>query len=212
MPKFEINRPLFSHTKLDYYECYAKTVLEYLFPERFSNLTMADKPDIQSLVDDIGVEVTVAESKKSIEAERLYSWLENTDHYRKQRNIERIKQCGAEYKKGMLLSYGGDNFELVNNAVDRKNKKLQSAGYASFKEYHLFIFSSTYADDSMLQNEYVFLQNIHAGEYWGRIYVLVPGELYCFDFERATYERFVIDSNTQMQCAVKARQMVEEGE
>ena len=48
MAKIEKDRPLSSHTKLNYYECYAKIVLEDVFSEQFCDLIIADKPDLQS--------------------------------------------------------------------------------------------------------------------------------------------------------------------
>ena len=212
MAKIEKGRPLPSHTGLDYYECFAKIILENTFPKQFGDLKVKDKPDLQSEDKSTGIEVTIAEERDSIEAERLYLQLSDTEPYKRQRKIERIEQCGAKYEHGMLLTSGIDNFDLVNEAVKRKVEKLQSAGYASLKEYHLFVFSSIYADNSMLQDEIAYLQNVQVGKYFKKMYVSVPEELYCFNFEKTTYERFAIDSNVQSQYAIQARQMVEEGE
>lgn len=212
MPKIEKGRPLPSHTKLDYDECYTKIVLEKFFPDQYENLQILDKPDLQSEDKSIGIEVTIAEERDSIEAERLYLQLSDTESSKRQRKIERIEQCGAKYEHGILLTSGIDNFDLVNEAVKRKIEKLQSTEYASLKEYHLFVFSSIYADNSMLQDEIAYLQNIQVGKYFKKMYVSVPEELYCFNFEKTTYERFAIDSNVQSQYAIQARQMVEEGE
>lgn len=32
-----------NHTKLDYWECYEKVVLEYIFPNEFKNIEIKDK-------------------------------------------------------------------------------------------------------------------------------------------------------------------------
>lgn len=212
MAKIEKDRPLPSHTKFDYYECYAKIILENTFPKQFDNLKVKDKPDLQSKEKNIGIEVTIAEKQDSLEAEQLYLQLPYTESPKRRRKIERIEQCGAKYEHGILLTSGIDNFDLVNEAVKRKIEKLQSAEYASLKEYHLFVFSSIYADNSMLQDEIAYLQNVQIGKYFKKMYVSVPEELYCFNFEKTTYERFAIDSNVQFQYAIQARQMVEEGE
>ena len=58
------NKPLSSHTKLNYWECYAKIVLKDLLPDEFCNLTLADKPDLQDADGDVGIEVTRAENPK----------------------------------------------------------------------------------------------------------------------------------------------------
>ena len=175
-------------------------------------MVLADKPDLQSPSNNIGIEVTVAEKKETLEAENLYSQLPYTDFSEKQRKIERIRQCGAKYEDGMLFTSERNSFDLVNKAVEGKIKKLQDAEYLQLGEYHLFVISSVYADDSMLQDELEFLQSIRAGDSWKKIYISVPNALYCFTFARATYEKVFIDSITQVQHGTQARQMVEEGE
>jgi len=112
----------------------------------------------------------------------------------------------------MLFTSERNSFDLVNKAVEGKIKKLQDAEYLQLGEYHLFVISSVYADDSMLQDELEFLQSIRAGDSWKKIYISVPNALYCFTFARATYEKVFIDSITQVQHGTQARQMVEEGE
>ncbi len=212
MSKIKKERPLSSHTKLRYDECYAKIVLQNIFPEQFCDLKLKDKPDLQSEEKSIGIEVTMEKEQKTKEAERLYlQLLSCTDPSKRQRILGRIEQCGAKLEGGILRTQGKDNFDLINEAVQEKNKKLQGE-YALFQEYHLFIFSSIYADDSMLQDELAHLQSIHVENFWKKIYILVPGELYCFTFEKATYEKFAITSNAQNQYALQARRMVKEGE
>ena len=56
--KIRKNDPLPDHTKLDYYECVAKITLEDLFPDRYQDLKVLDKPDLQGK--EIGIEVTKA--------------------------------------------------------------------------------------------------------------------------------------------------------
>lgn len=201
-----------THTRLNYYECYAKIVLESVFPELFNDLTIADKPDLQSSKKNIGVEVTTSEEPAILEAQRLYSQLPCMNSEKIKKSIDRIKQCGAKYENEMLISSGIDNFDLVNKAVKTKTEKLQKTGYAELKEYYLFVFSPISADNFMLQEELDFLQRNRAGEYWKEIYVSVPGELYCFSFEKATYKKISVTSELQMQYALQARKMVEEGE
>lgn len=75
MPKIDRDKPLPPHTKLDYYECYAKIVLEDLFPVFISELLLKDKPDLQDIRSQVGIEVTIAEISETIEAQRLYSTL-----------------------------------------------------------------------------------------------------------------------------------------
>ena len=64
-----------SAPKLRWEECYAKLILERIFPERFGALTISDKPDLQNLTLDVGIEVTTAESKAEKEMDHLHSLL-----------------------------------------------------------------------------------------------------------------------------------------
>ena len=85
MKKIEKDRPLPGHTKLDYYECYAKIVLEEFFS--YNNLLLDDKPDLQDIQNSIGIEVTTAEEPKMLEAENLYLKLIYADEDTIERNV-----------------------------------------------------------------------------------------------------------------------------
>lgn len=207
------NRPLPKHTKLDYWECYAKIVLEELFPDNFCNLRLADKPDLQYSVGSIGIEVTRAEDQEQVEAERLYSYLPYENESKRQRHIERIEQIGAKVQNGFLSGIPDeDNFNRINTAIDRKCTALSKGGYAKFKEYHLFIFSTIYAVEHMLKEELELLIMKNIVKFYRMIYVLIPGGMYCFDLITKNYKVFDIDSNMQYRHAIKAREMVEKGE
>lgn len=212
MRKIQKDRPLPAHTKLDYHECYAKIVLEELFPDQFTNLVLSDKPDLQDTQSNIGIEVTIAEDSKTLEAEHLYSKLPYVDEHTKIAYIERIRQCGSTYRGGILSSSGKDDFRLINQAIDKKIKKLQEAGYHILNEYHLFIFSSIYAIDVMLKDELNYLLEREIVDYFKKIYILVPGALFCFNLMLRTYKVLKITSNKQYQQAQLVRQVVEEGE
>lgn len=213
MPKIDRDKPLPPHTKLDYYECYAKIVLEDLFPVFISELLLKDKPDLQDIRSQVGIEVTIAETSETIEAQRLYSTLHAVDDVTQSRNIERIEQCGAAYKGDILFgSNSSDDFALINHAVDSKIKKLQKGGYEKFSEYHLFIFSSILASETMLNDEFEYLGQREIADYFKKIYIQIPGELLYFDLIKSTYEVFSVDTNKQFDWAIKARQMVEDGE
>ena len=207
------NKPLPPHTKLDYWECYAKIVLEELLPEKFTNLMLADKPDLQDNDGCVGVEVTRAENPKQVEAESLYSTLHYKNEKKKAHDIDRIEKLGARVHDGFMMGItSNDSFEFINSAIDVKCKTLLKGGYKEFNEYHLFLFSPIYAVDYMLQEELQYLIAEDIGKFYSVIYVLVPGGMYCFDLTTNEYKVFDIDSNMQHRQATKARQMVEEGE
>lgn len=213
MPKIDRDKPLPPHTKLDYYECYAKIVLEDLFPVFISELLLKDKPDLQDIRSQVGIEVTVAEISETIEAQRLYSTLHAVDDVTQSRNIERMEQCGATYKSGILFGpNGSDEFILINRAIDSKIEKLQKGEYGKFSEYHLFIFSSILASETMLNDELEYLEQREIADYFKKIYIQIPGELLYFDLIKSTYEVFSVYTNKQFDWAIKARQMVEDGE
>lgn len=207
------NKPLPPHTKLDYWECYAKIVLEELLPEKFTNLMLADKPDLQDNDGCVGVEVTRAENPKQVEAESLYSTLHYKNEKKKAHDIDRIEKLGARVHDGFMMGItSNDSFEFINSAIDVKCKTLLKGGYKEFNEYHLFLFSPIYAVDYMLQEELQYLIAEDIVKTYRVIYVLVPGGMYCFDLTTNKYKVFDIDSNMQHRQATKARQMVEEGE
>lgn len=206
-------KPLPPHTKLDYWECYAKIVLEELFPEKFCNLFLADKPDLQDSNGYVGIEVTRAENPKQLEAERLYAYLPYKEESQRACEIKRIEKTGAKVHDGFMMGIKGtDSFERINAAIDHKCKTIAKGGYKAFEEYHLFVFSSIYVVDYMLEEELEHLMAEDIGKFYRMIYVLVPGEIYYFDLAVKGYTVFDIDSNMQHKQATKARQMVEEGE
>ena len=206
-------KPLSSHTKLDYWECYAKIVLGDLFSDKFCDLILADKPDLQDANGYVGIEVTRAENPKRLETESLYSGLYYKPEKQRVRDIERIEQLGAKLYFGFMAGVKGtDSFDLINNAINSKCKTLSKGGYRNFKEYHLFLFSSIYAVDDMLKEELQYLIVNGIGEFYRIIYILVPGGMYCFDLETGIYKTFDIDSKKQFEHATQARRMVLEGE
>jgi len=212
MKKIEKDRQLPGHTKLDYYECYAKIVLEEFFS--YNNLLLDDKPDLQDIQNSIGIEVTTAEEPKMLEAENLYLKLIYADEDTiREKCINRMGQIGLTYKDGMLLGLSGnDDFTLVNEAINRKIEKLKSAGYKKFNEYQLFIFSSIYAIDSILQEELNFLLRENIDTFFSKIYILVPEALFYFDLGENECKIFNVSRERQYYQAQKARQIVEEVE
>ena len=206
-------RPLPPHTKLNYWECYAKIVLEELFPEKFCDLRLADKPDLQDRNGYVGIEVTRAENPRQLEAESIYSNLPYKDEDQRACDIKRIEKIGAKVHEFFMMGIKGtDSFERINATINTKCKTISKCGYKEFAEYHLFVFSSIYAVDCMLQEELEYLVAEDIGKIYRVIYVLVPGRMYCFDLITKEYKMFDIDSNMQHRQATKARQMVEEGE
>lgn len=201
------NKPLPAHTKLNYHECYAKIVLEDLFASTFSNLLLKDKPDLQDIQTQIGIEVTIAETPKTKESEKLYSTLPYVREETRLKNIGRIGQCGATYEHGILYGPNGvDDFTLINGRINVKAKKLHKGEYKEFSEYHLFIFSSIWASESMLKDELSYLNQKRLVDCFQKIDIQLPKKLLYFDLTQNSYKVFSIDGDKQFQWASEARE------
>lgn len=48
--KIDPHKPLPSHTKLRYEECYAKEFLEFFYPNTYKDLAIRDKPDLLDFI------------------------------------------------------------------------------------------------------------------------------------------------------------------
>ena len=156
------NKPLPDHTKLDYDECCAKLILDELFSERYCELVLSDKPDLQG--ENVGIEVTIANDQSRQEA--LNNWVKaNSCDNEKQREkcVGRMAQLGVKYTGGVQGWPGyTPSFDLTKKAVESKISKLAKGGYSPFPRYELFIFTDTWYCDSVIKEaqEYLFSENI----------------------------------------------------
>ena len=129
--------------KLRWEECYAKLVLEKVFPDRFFDLKIEDKPDLQSTVLDVGIEVTTAIPDRVIENDRLFSRLTHDDGNpeHRNRNLNRVQQKGGQYyDEGVMFCWTGvRNICEVYSAFENKIKKLNGGGYKLFSKQYVFI-------------------------------------------------------------------------
>lgn len=152
--------PLPKHTKFDYYECYAKIVLEKFYPEQFINIKIKDKPDLQSQYDNFGVEVTRAIDRMELQAENLYSDITYNRVRDKVNSLKTIDKYGYKIENGILYGKGSINsFDLIFKAFDNKLNKLNGKGYKNFNRNFLFVFSYIYASDEMIKAAIIHMQN-----------------------------------------------------
>lgn len=132
-----------SDTKLRWEECYAKLMLEKLFPDRFYQLSIVDKPDLQNPDINIGIEVTTAIPSKVKENDRLFSRLTHDDGNPKhrERSLNRVAQLGGEYyEEGYMFSWAGTrDIKEVYSALENKLTKLNSGKYTPFEKQYVFI-------------------------------------------------------------------------
>lgn len=152
--KINRNEPLPSHTKWKIDECCAKVILESLFPERYSDLKIADKPDLRDVKRRVGIEVTSSIPQKERELSRLWSQtvcMEESN--KKARNIERMEQLDMHYTGGAqvwpartyrtdVIGEGPSGDFLT--AVEEKIKKLNSDQYEEQSRYDLFVHSEIF--------------------------------------------------------------------
>lgn len=139
-------------------EYFAKMVLEFCFPEKYSKLQVLDKPDLQS-GQGIGIEVTNCMPKEVAEAFNLWHRVAKQGEQTPPRILERLQQLDmVQLKNGKLIWDQGTYTENIENsplqtfvdAVACKVEKLNSpnASYAELKSYELFVNSALDIADS----------------------------------------------------------------
>ena len=209
------DEPLPDHTKKDYYECYAKIVLEELYPEEFVNLKIEDKPDLQTNDGKWGVEVTNAKDQDQINAESLYVKISYNKIRDKTKALKIIKRCGCKIEGGILSGkVGTDSFDLILSAFDKKLNLLNGKEYRYFSWNCLFIFSYIYANNEMIMKAIQNMQQkqIDIEKKFYKVFVLVPGNCFCLNLYAGSYEIYPIGSNTQVIQASMARELVKKYE
>ena len=224
MSKIESDKPLPSHTRLDYEECYAKVILESLFPEEYKDLKIADKPDLVNETTNIGVEVTSAVAQKHREAVRLWSTIPYVSPEQAERDKERMKQLGVEYQGGVQdwpsESYSASDIEQtpiseVVLAFQNKIEKLNSGQYRQFLRYDLFIHSEVWLDSGRAAEVLQILAEKNIGNLvYTSVFLTTSIDIFRFDLLKGNYfiTPYDLYHNMQFDWAMKVRQMVEDGE
>jgi hypothetical protein len=205
--------PLPRHTKIDYDECRAKLTLEELFPEKYTQLLLSDKPDLWG--NGVGIEVTIADDRKRQEAYSNWIKATKTENEKvRDRAIERMHQLGVEYTGGIQGWPMFDNsFHLIAAAVITKMDKLATGNYSAFPRYELFLFTDIWLSPKKITeaDEFFFSERVKYS--YQTVYVFSQGrELHIFDTENNTYHLLRIDMSEQSSRNRRAWQMVEEGE
>ena len=113
------------HEKYRYEECYAKILLERVYPEIYTDLSILDKPDLQNEVLQVGVEVTSAVPSSLREVKACWIKANNTNDMKiKSKYVKRMEQLGYKYTGGMQNWLKEDIeqlYELVKNVNVGKN-------------------------------------------------------------------------------------------
>ncbi|MCR5090390.1 MAG: hypothetical protein K6C08_12880 [Oscillospiraceae bacterium] len=213
MVAIDPDKPLPDHTRLDYDECCAKLILEELLPERYAQLELADKPDLQG--QDVGIEVTVANDPKMQEA--LNNWIKansDTNEEMKALHVARMAQLGVIYTGGVQSLPGGSpTFQWVKTAVERKIEKLKNGHYSHFPRYELFVITGTWFWDGIVQQAEEFFFSGAVKSWYKTIYVLSEGaDLHIFETDLQKHVNIQINNAQQTDRNIRARRMVEAGE
>ena len=210
------NKPLPSNTIYKWHECFAKVMLEYVLPNDFNNLKIKDKPDLQNIELNLGIEVTTAENKKDLEMERLYTYLEYDLIRDKQKVKNKIEHLGGSISNGILVHpVRYRDLDSIKNSILEKLNKLNGNGYQIFEHNYIFITES----DMILENEcaglldeYIGLQNNFRIKF-EKVYIYqYGGKLFEFNMFDRNYNIYALNSNETYQIGYDARKIVEERE
>lgn len=218
-------KPLPDHTKIDYHECLAKIVLEAMFPNDFTNLEIKDKPDLQNIRREIGVEVTRAINSLQVQNEKLYSKIAQGIIHNKEKAIETINSSYKphsifvdgkkisepdRYNDGILIGIPDiDNFNRVFEAFKDKIVKLNENNYRIFENNYLFVHSEILADQQMV-DEIIWKMNNWQERYvrkFQKVFVCVPEYLYILNLLMRTGKIEYI-KKYQLDWGLRARDMV----
>ena len=130
-------------------EYFAKVVLESCFPNKFFDLQVSDRPDLQCGTS-IGIEVTNCMPQNVAEEFKLWHRVAKQGEQTPQRIIERLEQAkyvqqderGLVWNQGAYTDNIGDSpIKDFLKAVEKKVERLNNnnADYAKMESYELFV-------------------------------------------------------------------------
>ena len=213
----DCNKPLPSHTRLDYWECYAKVILETLYPDEFQSLLIVDKPDLRTLKNLIGIEVTSAVPQSRREALALWNEIPYIDQKEGTKSRDRMTRLGVTYQGGVqswpVQNYSSDNIKAtpINTILKvfaEKEKRLNSGSYAGCQRYDLFIHSESWLVDDNIGS-------LNSGiTKYRYVFLTTTEDFFRFDLlQKSCSTVYYGDfSKIQYNMACEARKLVEEGE
>lgn len=208
--KINKDEPLPRHTEYEWEECYAKVVLENLLKDKFYDLNIIDKPDLQNEELNVGIECTVSINMESMEAEYLYSELTYGKSKNPDKCKERIKKLGGNITEYSMFESRTVSLNSILRAVRTKLKKLNESGYKIFEKNYLLIRDCIYIPNQQIQGlEYSIgmIQSKYPVEF-DKIYILLNSKLIELNMIDYTNKCIEFNSNTQYELAEKARDIV----
>ena len=191
-------------------ELFAKLVLENCFPDKFTNLQLADKPDLQQK-DKIGVEVTNCMPKDVAES---FALLHKKDISKI--NIEKLEKSGVTIDdKGILWTHStNDEKELAvfYESITQKLTKL-NAGYKELNAYELFVNSCLLIDDefhTLPILEEIKRRSVGYSKRFSLIYLLdIASNLWCLDLDKNSVKRLYLYGRAD-KLYIKANELIKE--
>lgn len=187
--------------------------MEEQFPDRYGQLLIADRPDLQG--QNVGIEVTRANDPKMEEA--LNNWVKACsceDETKKARYIQHMARLGVKYT-GWVQDWPGrsPSFDLTKQAVETKIRKLASGTYKPFPRYELFVFTDTWYYETVVEEAKRYLFDQRISQYYKTVYVLAEGaDLHIFETATGMHSNILIDREEQTNRNIRARALVEEAE
>lgn len=204
------------HTKIDFWEEYARQVLLWFEPSTYSSLILADKPDLVDVSSSLGVEVTRSLRASDEEIDAVYAqYLIEEDTERRKRLMERLSQLNACVNEYVCLHPPGrDSFSAILDRHEKKLRLLNRKGYRVFDHNHLFVMSGILANDAMLEDALSQFEKMAASFEipFERVIVAVPGYVYEFNIRDNGCSFTKLDRSIQYKLAMEARRSVLEAE
>lgn len=186
-------------------ECFAKLVLEQMFPERFSRLKIVDKPDLQDDLSNTGIEVTTAETKEKKEKDHLFSELVQ-DHgtpERQKKSKERIRQLGGVYHDpGVMTSWVNyRDLSGIYSALKSKLEKLNAGGYRNLDKQFVFITDTNIIKSDEMNEVWAEIakrQEVFSKRFDSIFLYLFGGKLIEFDMKTGNIRCYVVQNATDL--------------
>ena len=195
-------------------EYFAKVVLEFCFPERYHDLEVKDKPDLQGK--EVGVEVTICTPSTVVQA--FKAWYKALKYGGKPPK----KQKDVYLEKGKLIWNQGVYDDSIENSplqqfINSVSKKLErlnnkNANYAELNSYELFVNSALDIDTGDLKIKLAILEELQKLntklKKFDKIYLLVINKtMIVFDLVNNIFEIKYLYSRLDV-LAQKARDLI----
>jgi hypothetical protein len=206
------DKPLPTELSKEYWETFAKLILENYYPDKFFNLSVDnEKPDLRNEDANIGIEVTSVENKESREIDSLYSGpYFHGDEIQKEKALRQIEKLGGKVEKYFLMHpVRNRDLNKIYTAVKLKTHKLNN-NYKVFKKNYLLIFDTNLIVDQELSE---MLKNITENSIENVSFDAVflycfGGDLYEFNISKNTYKHFEKSDRIVQQLAIDTRQII----